>query len=331
MQVIIKNPADRDINRLAIDIHLFGYPAMLLDNKGKIIERNIECFQFLSGRAMGVRFSRFLNESDALLVAKLGLGETCYVSFKNKIYPINVGVTRLSFGYLAIFQPLGGGIVKRAEEKCKNLSGYDFISSLPDDIELEFERFSRFSKAVEQLIEGKPIPKRVPIFEPRYYISSLIGEGTSLNLPDEKQINFVSDSNPIAAYGNDLDFVLISAFALSYCLSVATDGVVDASLERSGDDVFLRVSCSKCKENFKLPDYWIRLLRLIADTNLWELLTLCEGERLSFTLKLPYVEFEDKIVLYEKPLDDVSHLLATLFCELISDGTEGLATHENIF
>ena len=328
MQILIKSSSDVSFQSLAVDMHLFGYPAMLLDERMKIISKNIECTHFVKGRVLGRSFTRFLNDEDKDLVEQLQIGELCYVSYTCKERPVNAGVTRLDGGYIAIFQPLGGGIIRRVSEKYSSLSGYDSLTASPESADVGFERFAKFSAAVEQLVEGRPRRRYVPFFNPRYYLSSLIGENADMEFPDGKSVNFIPNDEPITAGGNELDFVLTAAFALSYCLSVTPDGVIDASIELCGEDVLLCVSCKRGGGDATLPDYWIRLLKLIADANLWDLSVVSdEIYQAKFILKMPYIEFGEEFIVREQPLDDVSRMFATLFLELISEDIVGFATH----
>ncbi len=328
MQILIKSSNGADYESLAVDMHLFGYPAMLLDERMKIVSKNIECTHFVKGRVLGRRFTHFLNDEDKDLVEHLQIGDICYVSYQCNERPVNAGVTRLEGGYIAIFQPLGGGIIKRVSEKYSSLSGYDSLSTSPDMADIGFERFAKFSAAVEQLVEGRPRRRYLPFFNPRYFLSSLIGENADMKYPDGKSVNFVPNDEPITAGGNELDFVLTAAFALSYCLSVAPDGVTDAHIELCGEEVLLSVSCKKGGGDATLPDYWIRLLKLIADANLWDLSVISdEIHQAKFLLKMPYIEFGEEFIVREQPLDDVSRMFATLFLELISEDIEGFATH----
>lgn len=309
------------------------YPAVLLDETLKIVEKNRESVEFASFLKKGTKIHRYIPESD---IAKLIAMKPCdtlitEVSTVEKRCHVNVicGVGCR----LIVFQPAVSGLFSGVSEKYMKMSGYD-ADIQKDGVyaseDIHIRRFSKkFSEIIESVCAAHCEILALPFFNVAAILTRLVSE-IELIAPRKIKINLDLSSSELIGEGSEKDFVLVSAFMISLCLESMADGELTVLAEDQMGEMVLSVFCDSQSSAYGMAksasmrmrqgnssadenDFLVYMLKLLADANLWDISVSSDMGKSGFVLRIPCVKSGEEFTVRDASVEFIGSVVAEVF------------------
>ena len=291
-------------------VDLIRVPALILDDNLKIIAKS-KSFADSKSFRIGSKFDKLVRPYDRERIAELGEGKMLVVDIASDDASGYVTVIRANGCFLACFRYLADGMVERIFERLNNVSGYDvgvnaYISAVLSDVSGS-ENGKRISLVVNRLLAELCDVHRLSFFDFSATLSSFFSVLAEISPKLLHRIELPRIFPETVALGCGDDALLILAYALSLCADGCTGGIAFEALDGDGG-IKMTLCCDGIDEGGETvalanalegrgsfdkpldkPTLWAFFLRLIADTNLWEIRSEIKNGRFSFSLYMPSV------------------------------------------
>lgn len=301
------------LSELKADKEFFGMPILIMDDALKIVAKNKEASMYTSDIRIGAKLNRFIPESDIDKIKDMRSGEILLTSVNTEGAECRVNVLRGIDCRVAVLYPVGGGVFKGINEKYGRMSGYDLKLSKASPMQIPKSDshcvHGGIAEIVDRLASEHTVSQRLPFFDSGSVFARIVSETKALSPCCSSRLICVPPGEKLITAGSERDFALMAAFAVAFCLD-CSDGEVYASALKLDDRIEVTVACeigalipdmSKVTEFRKYfgglkgemsePAFWAYLLRLFADSNLWELdVRVSGGNRLEFIVRMPFIK-----------------------------------------
>jgi hypothetical protein len=337
MKLEVKIPKFLSSEELRCKINSFHIPTLVLGNDFKIILKNGSSSDTSAFR-VGTRFDRFLKPCDRERLLMLEEGKMLVADLTAGSAMGYAAIIRGSECFLVCFRYLSDSLVEHILERLNRLSGYDigvnaYISAVLSDIGIT-ENGKRLSAVAERLLTDLSDVHRLAFFDYAETMSAffmLLGEISPSLL---RRIEMPKTFPETVALGCGDDILLISAYAISLCFDCSPDGKIGFSANDCDGGIRISFSCGsvgKQSEALRFASslcgkasltsvldqtsFWAFFIRLIADTNLWEISVSAHEEKFVFSVFMPSVTRGEEFSVREPETFALRSILMYFFGE----------------
>lgn len=315
MQVKLNVNGPLNEEALTNHINTTDAPAFLVDSGLAVICKNRSSAKYTAGMTVGKAITKFISNEDAEKISKMTKGEVVSISITRQAETIGATVLCGEDCRLITLDPLSVGIYSSVTEFYGKMSGYDH--NIPQDgvpSSAYTERAREITRIVLNLLDLHKEVRRLPCFNVSSALHSIATEIKQLSRKNSKAFRFDIPQTETMIFGSEQDFLLISIFLSTFCADVGHTAFIE--LFEAGNEAICRITAVGEKRphqkarftpsnqffdglNGDMGDaqFWSHLIRLIADSNLWDFLTdNDQNGNLRFTLRAPMGEpFKDII------------------------------------
>lgn len=299
MVVDIKTVMSSSRGELSEYVKTLSVPAVLLDEKLKIISKNSEAATTVRGLRKGISVKKFVSSADFAKLAEIEMGQSVYAEFlcDGMCYGATV-VGGFDFR-LAVLRPLDSGIRCSISSLYEKISGYDLKINAPETEILSENSFTRAMSAffLHKLDELSAV-RELPFFNAAAVVKSIFGELSRFSRRKYEKIHASVSSDELVISGSAHDFALFVGLLLAYCVDICAEERFVFEASSLGNEAIFRVAVNtdlsfgemrRFTGNVNMDDelsFRLYMLRLLADGNLWEFRSGQDYEgRLTFTLR----------------------------------------------
>ena len=286
-------------------------PALLVDKSFKIVAKSDDLADSKSFR-IGARFDRLLKPSDA---DKLYFLEEGRMFVADLVGNGHAGYATVVCGkdcYLVCFRYLADSISNRIAERFSGHSGYDvgvnaYITAVMTDVG-NTENGKRLSRVIERLLLELSDVHKLSFFDFSATASAFFFALGEVAPSLARRIDIPKTLPETVALGCGDDMLLIAAYALSLCFDCSDGGRVGFfAVDRDGgikitfscdsdgktDGISSFVNAINGRSGFgkalDVYEFWAFFVKLIADTNLWEISASAVGNAFELSVFMPSV------------------------------------------
>lgn len=308
-----------DPNRASEYYESVDRPLLVVNKKFVLIAINKKASMLFPGLSVGtgvrLRFGRNARRVSELLPRQVLCAEL-------SLFGTSFAATVIGGGekLLVLFDSVEARIEKTVFDACGRMSGYDLKLRYPSQISggetpvLTRGMFGDDAEFLFRVLNERKNARELSPFNAAEVLSAVIEKSGGENFTvtaknaDVNTVGSMRDLAVAAAYmlsffkrnqsGEKAEIRTFSdSLSLSFCVEGATDISEDeAGLLLSGRPVGTGLSDKAAEESF-----WLYLIRLLAETNLWSLETEYKNGRARFTLILPSAEQNAHCVLRDRP------------------------------
>ncbi len=318
---------------LAEQLNIFDYPAVLLDNNLKVIEKNVFANGVANFLRRGLKTTNYMPEGDGLKISKMITGDTMITSVEKDGRKVSVNIICGFDCYLMVLLPDSANLRTAVLKKYEKMSGYEANVSQPEPRSVA-KRIKTFGmeEIIETALRNHMSPHPLPFFDSLAVIKSLLGE-IERRMPKYKnRIKLSCPSNELIIEGDEKDFLLIIAFMISLCLDLSEKEVC-VEIENDKNELIFTVSTNAdtsayeitrlasprkgqaSDEKFDESDFRAYMLKLLADGNLWDFGIDSDGGKISFALRTSCVKRGAEFTVRDVSHTFVAEVVENLFAD----------------
>ncbi len=302
-----------------------NYPAVLIDNRFKIVAKTKSVNRFLKGVRVGTKIVRFLPESAVFEIENMEIESVFHTSFSTQFGKFPVVVISNGDCRLVVFNQLFSELLDTATAIYSKMSGYD---NKLNDKNNPFKDCPDAVKAIlGDVLKSFETTRPLPFFDVSALISCILSELKNKSAALDDRIKFVPIEDKLLTSGNERDFAAVLILLLSFLLENGSDislsvaenhDTIKISLVGNADFGFCGrinirrfLQSSKENENF---EFFLYLAKLLTDANLWEL-ELSEDENgvSRLNIILPLLRSGEEFLLREEVFGFVKELINSVF------------------
>ncbi len=308
----------------------YQYPTILLDENKKIIAKNrlvAPLFKQLRvGRSAKCIFrdeeDRILDGIQAFQMAEIRVFGNNNEYFATAVRGIDYWLITVNSSRTAVSQSVSH-IYGRA-------SGYDSELTMNYPASFDKSKKHKMLKVLLDLLDEHSTVRNLPFFNPDAVISAFCVHAERV-MGEKRFINIPSRGNH-AVCGSQKDLATVIAYICACCMGIPNHGDIFFNVTEHVNETALNISveCADIKSlkwldvrNYKAFDemdenaYWLHLLKLICDGNLWDL-TIEQDynrNRLCFRVHMPSAQESEHYILRDIADAYIQQLAELLFCE----------------
>ena len=291
------------------------FPAVLLDKNLKVLKKNSASRKFESLRK-GMKFSRFLTESDEAKIRLMSLGETLFLAVANQNSEFRANVICGVDCHLVLMRVGSMKLRDAVVEKYQRMSGYD-STMIANDLLIDNEKhISAIEGIVVEALFKQLSPRTLPFFNALTITNGILGEFANTFSDFLSRVTVKISQDELVSEGDEKDFALMFAAMVSLCLDFA-ENEIRIELRNEGDELVVSLvadvdvsdygiarltSLDKNESMLDAADelgFLTYMLKLLSDCNLWDFLVTCKDGQLRFSLRTPYVKRGEEFMVHD--------------------------------
>lgn len=312
---------------ILVNISEYPYPTILLDeNKRLMGKNNLATGLFKQLRKGRSAKSIFRNEEDLILdgIKPFQMAEISVFGKDNEYFA--TAVRGIDF-WLITVNASRSAVSQSVSRIYGRASGYD--SDLTTSYPVSFNKSKRHKmlKILLRLIEEHSAVRSLPFFNADAVLSAFFAHAKSVMGEKSFVINHSPKGNHIVC-GSQRDFATVTAYICACCIDIPNRGDIAVNISEHVNETALNISVDcrnaeslkgfdirqyKAFEEMDETAYWLHLLKLICDGNLWDLSIEQNNNSLLFRVNMPSAKESETYVLRDIAHSYIRELTELLF------------------